>query len=339
MTFSILAVLCITLYTLRYILLWWKCLRRGGETPVRPKISPRDLQKVLPIATLMIVERALYRYASQFALGLELTVLKVISRFWMRLSKATLPFMYLIYNFGTTESHSSFTFLGLLSGLVALFGSSVVSPLAMTASFVLNFLLISITIRLHSALSDISLVALLLQLSIVYPHFHQTNLDTCPCFLDNGTYNEGRILATFPLGSGYAALHVWKRNSGSDPSYPRMYTYSRQHARIQYPRFRARRDCNRLTRKSDAEPINSEFRNNWTYRYRFTVLCIFGPHTLFLPKTIIKRPQDLCPSYYRRIRTSSHHLWSLLLHSRSPTYSQFHESCIPVIRRIHQHGK
>lgn len=81
MTFSILAVLCITLYTLRYILLWWKALRRGGETPVRPKISPRDLQKVLPIAALMIVERTLYRYASQFALGLELTVLKVISHF------------------------------------------------------------------------------------------------------------------------------------------------------------------------------------------------------------------------------------------------------------------
>lgn len=77
--------------------------------------------------------------------------------------------MYLVYTFGTTtEIHSSFAILGLLAGLVALFSSSVVSPLALTASFILNLILISIIIRTQSALSDITVAAFLLQLSMVY---------------------------------------------------------------------------------------------------------------------------------------------------------------------------
>ena len=109
--------------------------------------------------------------------------------------------MYLIYTFGTTtESHSSFTLLGLLAGLVALFSSSVVSPLAMSASFLLNLVLISIIIRTHSALSDITLVAFLLQLSIVSHYCLEFNLDTCSSVLDIGSCTERHLLATFPLG-------------------------------------------------------------------------------------------------------------------------------------------
>ena len=79
MIFSILGVLCISLYTLRHILLWWRHRRGGGEAPTLPRLSLRDLPKVVPVAVLMVMERALYRYAYQFALGLELNILRVIS--------------------------------------------------------------------------------------------------------------------------------------------------------------------------------------------------------------------------------------------------------------------
>ena len=76
--------------------------------------------------------------------------------------------MYLIYTFGTTTgSQASFTLLGLLAGLIAFFNSSPVSPLAMSIALLLNFLLISIILRTHSALSEMTIVAFLLQLSIV----------------------------------------------------------------------------------------------------------------------------------------------------------------------------
>lgn len=77
MTFSILAVLCITLYTLRYMLPRWKSRGGGSDALAYLKVSLRDLPKVVPVAALIVAERALYRYASKFALGLELTILKV----------------------------------------------------------------------------------------------------------------------------------------------------------------------------------------------------------------------------------------------------------------------
>jgi hypothetical protein len=51
--------------------------------------------------------------------------------------------------------------------LIAFFNSSPVSPLAMSIALLLNFLLISIILRTHSALSEMTIVAFLLQLSIV----------------------------------------------------------------------------------------------------------------------------------------------------------------------------
>jgi hypothetical protein len=79
MIWSILAVLCVTLYTLRYLLQWWRYRRSGGEAPPLPRVSLRDLPNVVPVAILMVAESALYRYAYQFALGLELNILRVIS--------------------------------------------------------------------------------------------------------------------------------------------------------------------------------------------------------------------------------------------------------------------
>lgn len=79
MIFSVLAFLCTSLYTLRHILLWWRYRRGGGESPTLPRLSIRDLPKIVPVAALMVMERALYRYAYQFALGLELNILRVIS--------------------------------------------------------------------------------------------------------------------------------------------------------------------------------------------------------------------------------------------------------------------
>lgn len=77
MTYSITLAVSIAIYVLRYALQWLLFRRRGGKAPVRPKFTLRDLPKISIIAFLIVIERILYRYTYEFALGVELTVLKV----------------------------------------------------------------------------------------------------------------------------------------------------------------------------------------------------------------------------------------------------------------------
>ena len=52
--------------------------RFGSKMPRRPKLFTPDLSRIGVIAFLIVLERIVYRYSYSFALGLELTVLKVL---------------------------------------------------------------------------------------------------------------------------------------------------------------------------------------------------------------------------------------------------------------------
>jgi hypothetical protein len=77
MTYSVILALSVALYVLRYILQWFLFRRRGGNAPARPTFTLRDLPRISVVALLIAIERILYRYGSGFALGIELTAIKV----------------------------------------------------------------------------------------------------------------------------------------------------------------------------------------------------------------------------------------------------------------------
>jgi hypothetical protein len=77
MTYSSILVLSSTLYTLRFLLQCWKYRRYKTVASQKTKWTMRHLPKVMGVAGLVILERVVYRHASTFALGLELTILKV----------------------------------------------------------------------------------------------------------------------------------------------------------------------------------------------------------------------------------------------------------------------
>jgi hypothetical protein len=78
MAFSITLVLCTLLYILRFLLQLRRCRQQDDSQP-RSKWSSRGFSRICLVAGLIVLERLLYRYANDFALGLELTVLKVLS--------------------------------------------------------------------------------------------------------------------------------------------------------------------------------------------------------------------------------------------------------------------
>lgn len=71
---------CIGPYLLRAPPQYIKYRLFGGEMPVLPRLSWNSSLKIITVAGLIILERILYRYAYSFALGLELTLLKVMFR-------------------------------------------------------------------------------------------------------------------------------------------------------------------------------------------------------------------------------------------------------------------
>jgi hypothetical protein len=77
MQFSVLFVACGALYALK-LLIQRRRQKAKEETPSQPLLQVRLLRPVGVIAALILVERIVYRYASSFALGVELTVLKVL---------------------------------------------------------------------------------------------------------------------------------------------------------------------------------------------------------------------------------------------------------------------
>lgn len=77
MTYTITFAVSITIYLLRFALQWLSYRRRGGKVPVFPKFTLRDLPRISVVAFFIVLERILYRYTYEFALGVELSVLKV----------------------------------------------------------------------------------------------------------------------------------------------------------------------------------------------------------------------------------------------------------------------
>ena len=74
-TYSTLLLLSGALYVLRGLL---SSRKRSSDTSYqRTTLSSRSFSKIASVAGLIVLERIIYRHASSFALGLELTVLKV----------------------------------------------------------------------------------------------------------------------------------------------------------------------------------------------------------------------------------------------------------------------
>jgi hypothetical protein len=76
MQFSVLFIACSTLYALK-LLIQRRRQKVNEESPSQPLLQVRFLRPVGVIAALILVERIVYRHASSFALGVELTVVKV----------------------------------------------------------------------------------------------------------------------------------------------------------------------------------------------------------------------------------------------------------------------
>lgn len=76
-TYTTILVVTVILYVIRFILQWILYRRHRGDPPKRPSLSLQNIPRIAVVAGLIILERLIYRYAYEFALGLELTVLKV----------------------------------------------------------------------------------------------------------------------------------------------------------------------------------------------------------------------------------------------------------------------
>jgi hypothetical protein len=77
MTYTSILILSSTVYTLRFLLQYWKYRRYKTVAPQKTKWTMRHFPKVAGVAGLIILERVIYRHTSTFALGLELVILKV----------------------------------------------------------------------------------------------------------------------------------------------------------------------------------------------------------------------------------------------------------------------
>ena len=77
-TYSTILFITGLLYCLQYLLHWWKYRRTCGEGPLLAKLGLQNLPKIATIASFIVLERLIDRYANGFNLGLELTMLKVV---------------------------------------------------------------------------------------------------------------------------------------------------------------------------------------------------------------------------------------------------------------------
>jgi hypothetical protein len=77
-TYSMILVLTFTLYVLRFGLQCWMYRRYKSVAPTTPTAKMlRHIPRIFAVAAMITLERILYRHASGFALGLELTIIKV----------------------------------------------------------------------------------------------------------------------------------------------------------------------------------------------------------------------------------------------------------------------
>lgn len=78
MMFTIILALSAGLYLLRGIMQLVKHRKYGSDVSLRLNLTVHNIPRIAIIAGLIVFERIVYRYAYSFALGLELTLLKVL---------------------------------------------------------------------------------------------------------------------------------------------------------------------------------------------------------------------------------------------------------------------
>jgi len=78
-TYSIILLVTLLLYCLRFLLGLRRWPRQAAATSTSPRlrIPLKNFARIAVIAGLIVLSHLLYRYASEFALGIELTVVKV----------------------------------------------------------------------------------------------------------------------------------------------------------------------------------------------------------------------------------------------------------------------
>ena len=158
------------LYVIRFILQWILYRRHRGDPPKRPSLSLQTFPRIAVVAGLIILERLIYRYAYEFALGLELTVLKVSFRVYRGPnSQAALPFTFLLISLRNTSGLAAYSLptIGVIATVAALFGATHVSLHAFLAGILINVILAWIILRTAQILADISLTSFFFQLCVV----------------------------------------------------------------------------------------------------------------------------------------------------------------------------
>src|SRR5271156_5131206 len=167
MTYTTVLVVTVILYILRFILQWIRYRRHRGDPPKRPSLSIQNFPRIAIVAGLIIIERLIYRYAYEFALGLELTVLKVPFRHDPTLiSQAALPFTFLLLSLRSTSGLAAYSLptIGVVATVAALFGATHVSLHAFLAGVLINVIIIWTILRIAQILADVSLTSFFFQL-------------------------------------------------------------------------------------------------------------------------------------------------------------------------------
>ena len=91
MSYSTILFISALLYVLRFLLglRRWRRQTTSGSFRQRIRSSLRNIPRIAIIAGLIVLEHMLYRYTSGFALGLELTVLRVnFCKIWLMIGDA-----------------------------------------------------------------------------------------------------------------------------------------------------------------------------------------------------------------------------------------------------------
>jgi len=92
MTYTFLLTLTAGLYLLSGIIQLIKRRRYGKEASSRSNWTLRNLPRIAVVASLIVLERIVYRQSYSFALGLELTLLKVALSLLLLLSLGRITF-------------------------------------------------------------------------------------------------------------------------------------------------------------------------------------------------------------------------------------------------------